>query len=137
MLRFLRNMPIFRRLFIFFVIAVAVPAILILLLTNFFISSLSTRGQAVQTSVDAQSIASAQQNNLLSMNALLQSRHNQVFASLSNQVHDSSLPAAGGLTGADISSLQVNFNFALSSYISTYEIASSGKYEPDSQHPVE
>lgn len=125
MLRFLGNMPIFRRLFIFFVVAVAVPAILIILLGNFFLSSLNTRGQAVQISFDAQSIAATEQNNLLRMNALLQARHYQVFASLSNQVQDSSLSASGGLTSQNISALEVEFNFALSSYISNYEVASS------------
>jgi methyl-accepting chemotaxis protein len=125
MLRFLRDIPIFRRLFIFFAVAVAVPAILIILLGNFFLSSLNNRGQAVQISFDAQSIAATEQNSLLRMNALMQARHNQVFASFSNQVRDPSLAAAGGLTGADISALQVEFNFALQSYVSSYEIASS------------
>jgi methyl-accepting chemotaxis protein len=118
-------MPIFRRLFIFLAVAMAVPVILIILLGNFFLSSLNTRGQAVQTSFDAQSIASSEQNNLLRMNALLQARHYQVFASLSKQVQDSSLSASGGLTGENISALEVEFNFALDSYISNYEVASS------------
>lgn len=125
MLRFLRNMPIFRRLFMFLAVAMAVPVILIILLGNFFLSSLNTRGQAVQTSFDAQSIAASEQNNLLRMNALLQARHYQVFASLSRQVQDSSLSASGGLTGENISALEVEFNFALGSYASSYEIASS------------
>jgi methyl-accepting chemotaxis protein len=125
MLRFLENIPIFRRLFIFFAVAVVVPAILIILLGNFFLSSLNTRGQAVQISFDAQSIASTEQNNLLRMNALLQARHYQIFASLSNRVQDSSLSASGGLTGQSISALEVEFNFALSSYVSNYEVASS------------
>ena len=67
----------------------AVPVILIILLGNFFLNSLNSRGQAVQTSFDAQSIASTEQNNLLRMNALLQARHYQVFASLSKQVQNS------------------------------------------------
>jgi methyl-accepting chemotaxis protein len=125
MLRFLRNIPIFRRLFIFLSISVAVPAVLIILLGNFFLDTLNTRGQAVQISFDAQSIAAKEQNDLLRMNALLQARHTQVFASLSKQVHDPSLTASGGQTGADIAALQVEFNFTLSSYVSSYEIASS------------
>jgi methyl-accepting chemotaxis protein len=125
MLRFLANIPIFRRLFIFFAIAVVVPAVMMILLGNFFLSTLNTRGQAVQISFDAQSIASTEQNNLLRMNALLQARHYQVFASLSNRVKDSSLPAFGGLTGQNISALEVEFNFALGSYVSSYEAASS------------
>jgi len=125
MLRFLANMPIFRRLFIFFAVAVVVPAVMMILLGNFFLSTLNTRGQAVQISFDAQSVASTEQNNLLRMNALLQARHYQVFASLSNRVKDSSLPAFGGLTGQNISALEVEFNFALGSYVSSYEAASS------------
>ena len=79
-LRFLYKIPIFRRLFMTFMIVAVIPAIIIVLLDNFYLSSLTTRGQAVQISFDAQSIASTEQGNLLRMNALLQTRHDQVFA---------------------------------------------------------
>ncbi|HEY6285043.1 MAG TPA: hypothetical protein VIX20_05230, partial [Ktedonobacteraceae bacterium] len=71
MIRFLSNLPIFRRLFIAFSVAAVIPVIVIVLLSNFYLSSLNTRGQAVQTSFDAQSIAAQEQSNLASMNALL------------------------------------------------------------------
>ncbi len=125
MLRFLSNTPIFRRIFLLFLIAALVPTFVIILLGSFYLNNLSTRGQAVQTSFDAQSIAAAQQNNLERMNASLQTRHNQVFASLSNGVDDASLAAAGGLISADIATREVEFNSTLNSYADTYEIATS------------
>ncbi|HEV7235556.1 MAG TPA: HAMP domain-containing methyl-accepting chemotaxis protein, partial [Ktedonobacteraceae bacterium] len=125
MVRFLYKIPIFRRLFMTFMIVAIIPAIIIILLDNFYLSSLTTRGQAVQISFDAQSIASTEQGNLLRMNALLQTRHDQVFASLSNNVHDPSLAAAGGLFSADIAARAAEFNLAVNSYSDSYEIATS------------
>src|SRR5215471_18423727 len=109
MIQYLSNMPIFRRLFIAFSIAAVIPVIVIVLLSNFYLSSLNTRGQAVQTSFDAQSISSQQQNNLESMNAFLQTRYYQVFASLSDVVHDPSLLASAGLINGDILARQADF----------------------------
>ena len=125
MIKFLSNMPIFRRLFIAFAFAAVVPVIVIVLLSNFYLSSLNTRGQAVQTSFDAQSIAADQQNNLERMNASLQTRHNQVFASLSNVIRDPSLSASGGLINADIIARQADFEQTLALYQSNYELATS------------
>jgi methyl-accepting chemotaxis protein len=125
MIKFLSNIPIFRRLFIAFAFAAVIPVVVIVLLSNFYLSSLNTRGQAVQTSFDAQSIAAQQQNNLERMNASLQTRHNQVFASLSNVIKDSSLTASGGLINADIIARQADFEQALALYQSNYELATS------------
>src|SRR2546430_9659418 len=125
MIKYLSNMPIFRRLFIAFSVAAIIPVIVIVLLSNFYLSSLSTRGQAVQTSFDAQSIAAQQQNNLERMNASLQTRHNQVFASLSNVIKDTSLSASGGLINADIIARQADFEQTLALYQSNYELATS------------
>ncbi len=125
MSRFLNNIPIFRRIFLLFLIAALVPTFVIILLGSFYLSNLSSRGQAVQTSFDAQSLASAQLTNLQRMNASLQTRHNQVFASLSNGVHDSSLVAAGGLIGADIAAQEVQFDTGINMYTANYDIATS------------
>ncbi|HCI78350.1 MAG TPA: hypothetical protein DHW02_01515, partial [Ktedonobacter sp.] len=125
MIQSLNNVPIFQRLFVSFAFAAAIPAVVIILLGNFYLSNLSTRGQAVQTSVDAQSIASTQENNLLRMNALLQTRYNGVFASISGQIHDPALAASDGLIGADIATSEADFNSTLTSYAGTYEIATS------------
>ena len=78
MFKILSNIPIFRRLAVIFAIAAIVPGIIILILGNFYLSSLTQRGQAVATSFDAQSIASQQQNNLERMNALTQTLHNNM-----------------------------------------------------------
>jgi methyl-accepting chemotaxis protein len=125
MIRFLSNIPIFRRLFIAFSVAAVIPVIVIVLLSNFYLSSLNTRGQAVQTSFDAQSIAAQQQNNLERMNASLQTRYNQVFASLSKVILDPSLTASGGLINADIIARQADFEQNLALYQSNYELATS------------
>ena len=125
MIRYLSNMPIFRRLFIAFSIAAVIPVIVIVLLSNFYLSSLNTRGQAVQTSFDAQSIAAEQQNNLESMNASLQARYYQVFASSSKVITDPSLSASAGLINGDILARQADFEQTLQSYLSNYELATS------------
>ena len=125
MIRFLSKIPIFRRLFMTFAIVAIIPAIIIISLDNFYLGSLTDRGQVVRISFDAQSIASAEQGNLLRMNALLQTRHNQVFASLSTTVSDPSLAAAGGLLSADIAAREAEFNLTINSYSNNYEIATS------------
>ena len=125
MIRYLSNIPIFRRLFIAFSVAAIIPVIVIVLLSNFYLSSLNTRGQAVQTSFDAQSIAAEQQNNLESMNASLQARYYQVFASSSKVIIDPSLSASAGLINGDILARQADFDQTLQSYLSNYELATS------------
>ena len=125
MIKYLSNMPIFRRLFIAFSIAAVIPVIVIVLLSNFYLSSLNTRGQAVQTSFDAQSIAAEQQNNLESMNASLQARYYQVFASLSKVIVDPSLAASAGLINGDILARQADFEQTLVSYQDNYQLATS------------
>ena len=72
MIKFLSNIPIFRRLFIAFAIAAAIPAVIIVLLGNFYLTSLNQRSQAVSTSFDSQRIASQQQTNLQTMHTLLE-----------------------------------------------------------------
>ncbi|GAC1391334.1 MAG: hypothetical protein NVSMB38_11440 [Ktedonobacteraceae bacterium] len=125
MLRFLSNIPIFRRIFLLFLIAAFIPAIVIISLSNFYLSDLSNREQAIRTSFDAQNIAAKQQNNLQRMNASLQARHDQVFASLSSKVQGSSLAAAGGLISTDIAAREAEFNGTLNSYAGNYEISTS------------
>ncbi|HET7641638.1 MAG TPA: HAMP domain-containing methyl-accepting chemotaxis protein, partial [Ktedonobacteraceae bacterium] len=83
------------------------------------------RGQAVRTSFDAQNAASLEQINLQRMNALLQTRHNQIFASLSNQIKDASLSAAGALISGDIFAREADFNQALTDYQNNYALATS------------
>jgi len=125
MIKFLSNMPIFRRLLITFAIAAAVPAFVIIFLGNFYLTSLATRGQAVQTSFDAQSIASAQETNLQVMNALVKTSLNNMFAGQSATVHDASLVASGGLIFSDLTAREADFDHTLATYQSNYEVATS------------
>jgi methyl-accepting chemotaxis protein len=125
MIKFLSAIPIFRRLFIAFAIAAVIPAVVIVLLSNFYLSSLTTRGQAVQTSFDAQSLASQQETNLQVMNALLKTSLNNIFAGQSASVNDPSLVASGGLIFTDITARESDFQEALATYQSKYELATS------------
>jgi hypothetical protein len=119
------NIPIFRRLLLTFAIAAAVPAFVIIFLGNFYLTSLATRGQAVQTSFDAQSIASAQETNLQVMNALMKASLNNIFAGQSASVHDPSLVASGGLIFSDLTARETDFDHTLATYQSDYEVATS------------
>ena len=113
MIRFVSNIPISRRLSLFFAIAALIPAIVIFILGNTYISSLTVRGQAVQTSFDAQNLASTQLVNLQRMNALVQTRFNEIFASLSGKITDPSLANAGGLVSTDIAAREADFQQTL------------------------
>src|SRR2546423_228191 len=125
MLKFFSNIPIFRRLFIAFAVVAVIPSIVIALLGNFYLSSLNTRSMAVQTSVDAASLSSQEQSNLQRMNALLQTRFNQIFASLSGTITDPALSNAGGLVGADIAAREAEFRDGLATYQANYDLATS------------
>lgn len=125
MFKAISNIPIFRRLFLAFAVAAAIPGVVIVLLGNNYISTLNVRGQAVQTSFDAQSLASQQQTNLQNMNALLQARQAQIFASLGGSVQDPSMTASGTLIYNDILARAANFNQALTKYQSDFELATS------------
>jgi methyl-accepting chemotaxis protein len=129
MLRFLSNIPISRRLFTLFFIAAAIPAIVIILLGNFYISQLTTRSQAVQTSFDAQSLASQELVNLQRMNALVQTRFNQIFASLSGKITDPSLSNAGGLVSSDIAAREADFGQGLATYQANYDLTTSSNMD--------
>jgi methyl-accepting chemotaxis protein len=125
MMKFIINLPIFRRLFIAFTLATILPGIVIVLLGSYYLNALDTRGQTVRTSFDAQSAASEQQINLQRMNALLQTRHTQIFASLSRSVQDPSLNASGALINIDIVTREADFQQALTAYQNNFEIATS------------
>ncbi len=126
MFRSVSNIPIFRRLLIVFAVATVIPVIVIVLLGSFYLNSLSLRSRAVQTSFDAQNLATQQQINLQRMNALLQARFAQVFAQNSTTVGgDPSLAASGGLTASDVAALEISFNQTLSQYQQNYEIATA------------
>src|SRR6266699_198283 len=125
MVRFISNMPIFRRLFIAFAIAALIPGIVIVLLGNYYVSSLTTRGQAVRISFDAQSAASQEETNLQRMNAVLQAFHNQIFGSLGSVIQDASFYASGAQDGQEVRHNEAEFDQAIANYQSNYEIQTS------------
>src|SRR5215831_18771931 len=126
MFRFMSNLSIFRRLVIVFAITTLIPIIVIVLLGNFYLQSISVRGQAVQTSFDAQNIATHEQINLQSMNALLQARFAQVFAQGSTAINsDPAFEALGQLNNSNVVALEIEFGQTLTNYRNTYEIATS------------
>jgi methyl-accepting chemotaxis protein len=125
MIRFLSNMPIFRRMIMAFIFATLIPGLVIALLGVFYINSFQSQGQAVRTSFDAQSLASNENANLQRMNALLQAKFYQIFASESQAVTDPSLFASGGLVDGEIRALEADFNRNLPLYSQQYELSSS------------
>src|SRR5579859_5803202 len=129
MVRFISNIPIFRRLFIAFAIAALIPGIVIVLLGNFYISSLTTRGEAVRTSFDAQSIAATEETNLQRMNTALEDYHSevygQVFAILGGVSIDPSYFNSGALIGGEVVQNEAEFNQAIGNYPGNYEIINS------------
>src|SRR5579885_631570 len=123
MLRLISTLSLFRRLVIVFAIITIIPILVIILLGNFYLQSIGVRGQAVQTSFDAQNIATHEQANLQRMNALLQARFAQVFAQNSPALaHDPSLQASGQLTSADVAALEIEFDQSLLSYSRTMKL---------------
>src|SRR5579863_1816271 len=125
MVRLISNVPIFRRLFIAFAIAALIPGIVIVLLGNYNISSLSTQGQAVRTSFDAQNTAAQEETNIQRMNAKLESYYNEIFGNLGRVITDSSFFSSGALIGQDVQTDEAEFNNAIKDYKSNYEIATS------------
>jgi len=98
--------------------------LVILLLGNFFLQESTTRSQAVQTSFDAQNIATQEQINLQRLNSLLQARFAQIF-SQGIQSSGGGDPSSSKLTGNDVNVLETGFNQALANYQQNYEIATS------------
>ena len=129
MVRFISNIPIFRRLFIAFAIAALIPGIVIVLLGNFYIGSLNTRGQAVRTSFDAQSVAAQEETNLERMNkalgAFYYEVYGQLFGSLGGVQIDPSFFNSGALIGGEVLQNEAEFSQAIVNYPGTYEILNS------------
>ncbi len=75
------NLRIFPRLFILFATLVIISSGSMVFLGFFYIQAEQTHAQAVKTSFNAQQIATTEQINLQRMNALLQARFAQIFAS--------------------------------------------------------
>ena len=117
------HIPRFRRILLAVVFILAVPVLI--WLSNSYITSLNKRSEAVETSVNAQTVADQQQTNLQVMNSQLTSRFYQIFASMNNTVQDPSLSSSGGLIAADITERAINFDQALTNYQSNFELSTS------------
>src|SRR5579863_7159900 len=125
MVRFISNIPIFRRLFIAFAIAALIPGIVIVLLGNFYISSLNNRGEAVRTSFDAQSAAAQQETNLQQMSASLDAYHYEIFGALSGVITDPSYFYSGASIGSGVKDAESSFDQALTAYPGNFDINTS------------
>jgi methyl-accepting chemotaxis protein len=124
--RVFSNMRIFPRLLVLFVVLVIISSTAIAFLDYFFLQASNTHAQAVKTSFNAQQTATEQQINLERMNALLQARFAQIFASDSPDLGgDPSLAASGGLIDIDITTSEINFDQALTTYMGSYDITNS------------
>src|SRR5436305_6693097 len=127
MIKSIRNIPIFRRLFISFALATIIPGIIVVSLGTFYISALNTRSLAVNTSFDAQNAATDQQINLSRMNYLLQARFAQVFALNGKALpaKDTTMYASTNLAVYELSGLEITFGRKLQTYQQSYDIATS------------
>jgi methyl-accepting chemotaxis protein len=125
MIQFMSNMPIYRRLFIAFAFAAIISGVVIIVLGNFYVSSLTTQGQAVRTSFDAQSAASQEETNLQRMNAVLEAFHNGIFGSATGVIKDPSFFSSGALLDQEVRAREAEFDQALKNYASNYELATS------------
>ncbi len=125
MVRFFTNMPIYRRLFVAFALAAIVSGVVIVLLGNFYVSSLAAQGQAVRASFDAQSTASQEETNLQRMNAVLEAFHNQIFGSASGVISDPSFFSSGALLDQEVHAREAEFDQALKNYVANYVVTTS------------
>ncbi len=125
MIQFMSKMPIYRRLFIAFAFAAIISGVVIIVLGNFYVSSLTTQGQAVRTSFDAQSAAAQEETNLQRMNAVLEAFHNEIFGSATGVIKDPSFFSSGALLDQEVRAREAEFDQALKNYSSNYELATS------------
>ncbi|HVU71309.1 MAG TPA: methyl-accepting chemotaxis protein [Ktedonobacteraceae bacterium] len=125
MIRFMSTMPIFRRMIMAFIFATLIPGVVIALLGVFYINSFKNQGQAVRTSLDAQSLASTEEANLQRMNALLQARFYQIFASESDALADPSLSTSGNQMDSEMRALEDDFDRSLPIYKASYDLSAS------------
>src|SRR5712692_3925377 len=122
-LKWLTNTPIFRRLFIAFAMAAVVPGIIIAVLGNTYISTLTARSQAEQISNQALKITTDQHANLQQMNSDLVGFQSTAFAAEGG--NDPSMVAMAQSLNNEIVALQGQFNQQALQYQQNYQIATS------------
>ncbi|GCE13800.1 methyl-accepting chemotaxis protein [Tengunoibacter tsumagoiensis] len=126
MVSFIKNIPIFRRLSILFTVAALIPGMIIVLLGNYYLTSLGQRGDAVQLSFKAQELASTEQVTLQRMNALLNTRFSQVFALGDPVLHgDTALNANAQINVSELDALALDAEQGISNYHDYYLINSA------------
>src|SRR5579863_127809 len=132
MFRPISNMPISRRLLLAFAITAMISGIVVALLGTYYLNALSVRGQAVQTSFDAQNIAKGQMINLESMHNSLQTRFGLVCAEIGGVSKDPTgytkeptLDALGQQTLLNIDQRKAIFDQTLTRYQADYSLANS------------
>src|SRR5579859_4848509 len=125
MLKSLTHLPIFVRVTGAFTLITLFAALAIVLLGSQYYGALVARDQAVKISFSAQQTANAQQVNLQRMNAILQTRFAQVFATTAGAIHDPALQASGALTTVDILTREDDFNQTLETYQQNFLFATS------------
>ncbi len=127
MFRSMRNMPIFRRLFIAFALATVIPGIIVVSLGVFAFNALNTRSLAVATSFAAQNAATDQQITLSRINALLQTRFAQVFALNGKAIpaNDTTMRESAKSAADELSRLEITFGQKLQAYQQSYDITTS------------
>ncbi len=108
-----------------FALVTLISALVILIVSADYYQALVARDQAVKISFDAQQTASTQQANLQRMNALLQTRYAQVFATISGSIADPSLEASGALINSDILTREDEFAQTLQTYQQTFAFSTS------------
>lgn len=132
MFRPISNMPISRRLLLAFAITAMIAGIVVVSLGTYYLNALSVRGQAVQTSFDAQNIAQGQLINLESMHNALQTRFGLVFAEIGGVSKDPTgytkeptLDALSQQTLLTIDQRKSIFDQTLTRYQTDYALANS------------
>src|SRR5579859_6488570 len=122
----LNHLPIFVRVTGAFTLITLIAAVALLLLGSQYYTALVARDQAVKTSFSAQQTANAQQVNLQRMNAILQTRFAQVFATTAGgTIHDPALQASGALTAVDLLTREDDFDQTLETYQQNFLLATS------------
>ncbi len=125
MIASLNHVRIGTRVISAFALVTLISALVILIVSADYYQALVARDQAVKISFDAQQTASTQQVNLQRMNALLQTRYAQVFATISGSIADPSLEASGALINSDILTREDDFAQTLQTYQQTFAFSTS------------
>jgi methyl-accepting chemotaxis protein len=116
---------IFVRVTSAFGLVLLIAAIAISLLSYEYFGALVARDQAVKISFDAQQTANLEQVNLERMNAQLQTRFAQVFATQGGPIQDPALQASGALISVDLLTREDEFAQTLLAYQQQFVLATS------------